>query len=67
MTLLDSDKKSGTWLRLKQHLEEQIDLCRRKNDGDIDQLATASLRGEIRALKRILMLGEDPPSMEADD
>ena len=67
MTLLDSDKKSGTWLRLKEHIEDRIDVLRRKNDGDLSEIETARLRGCLVAYKEILMLGEDPPSMEADD
>lgn len=67
MELLDSERKSALWLKLEKHIEEQIDLRRRKNDGDLDQFATASLRGEIRALKKILSLGESQPTMEADD
>ena len=67
MTLTDQDRKSAVWLRVQEYVTEQIDVCRRKNDGDLDQFATASLRGEIRALKKILSLGESPPTMEADD
>lgn len=66
MNLTPQEKLSPVWLKLEQFLTERIEICRRKNDGDLDQFETTALRGEIKALKRILALGEDLPLMEAD-
>ena len=55
-----NDFQSGLWLRLKDHLRAEIDTLRRKNDGDHDPVATAAIRGEIKALKKLLALDEGP-------
>ncbi len=64
-TLSEDDRHTVLWLRLKVHLTEQLDAARSKNDRPQSEPDTASLRGEIRALKRILALG-DSSSIEAD-
>ncbi len=53
------DKHSATWKRLKSFIEKEIDMARRKNDNDLSETATATLRGQIKALKRILALETD--------
>lgn len=45
---------------MEASLREQLDSLRRKNDGDLDPIATAKLRGRIAAIKTILADGEDP-------
>lgn len=56
MKLTEFDKQSSTWIKLKAHIEDQIDILRIRNDGDVDAVATAKLRGQILALKKILSL-----------
>jgi len=48
---------------LKVHIEERLQKARERNDGDLDPVQTARLRGEISCLKRLLALGKDesPP------
>ena len=60
-TLSEQDKAQGLWLRFKDHLLERLASARIRNDGALDGFETASLRGEIRTLKRILALGDDRP------
>lgn len=63
-----SDINSLTWLRLKKHFEARLAYLRMQNDGDLDPIATARVRGEIRAVKSSLALGNSPdPAMEADE
>ena len=66
--LQHSDINSLTWLRLKKHFESRLAYLRMQNDGDLDPIATARLRGEIRAVKSSLALGgTSDPVMEADE
>lgn len=58
MKLDTRDIQSALWVRLRAHLQERMDLCRRKNDGDLDPDETARLRGRIAQLKEILALEE---------
>lgn len=48
-----ADINGGTWRKLNKYIDAQIDLLRKQNDGDIDALATAKLRGRIVALKAL--------------
>lgn len=62
--LTDGDKLGGTWLRLVEHLKEELRVARSKNDDDKQQLTdleTANLRGQIRTLKRMIALGDTLP------
>jgi hypothetical protein len=59
--LSEADKASALWLRLKEHLETRLADARKRNDGVQPEADTAALRGEIRALKRIIALGDDRP------
>lgn len=56
MKLTEHDKQSSTWIKLKAHIEGEIDILRQRNDADSDAVATAKLRGRIFELKRILSL-----------
>lgn len=56
-----ADKASGLWLRLSAHLEYRLADARIKNDRPLTEFETAMLRGEIKAIKRILALGNDRP------
>jgi hypothetical protein len=55
------DKAQGLWLRLKAHFEDRLADARKRNDGQLSEAETASLRGEIRVLKRLIALGDDRP------
>jgi hypothetical protein len=65
--LSETDKASGLWLRLKEHFEERIAAARQRNDNIQSDADTAALRGEIRALKRLVRLGEDRPFLDGND
>ena len=59
--LTEHDKVQGLWLRLRAHLEDRLAAARVRNDGALFESETASLRGEIKTLKRIIALGDDRP------
>jgi hypothetical protein len=64
--LSESDKAQGLWLRLKAHMEEQLDDLRKRNDALQPEHYTASIRGEIRAIKRLIALDADRPDLTGD-
>jgi hypothetical protein len=65
--LSETDKASGLWLRLKDHLEDRIAAARKRNDNIQSEAETAVLRGEIRALKHLVRLGDDRPILDGND
>ena len=66
--LLDlNDRQSPTWRKLRKHFESRLDELRAKNDNDLSELATAKLRGQIRMVGELLALGDQDPTMEADE
>lgn len=67
MNLNRIEAQSALWLKLKGYMNEQLDLARRKNDGNLDQFETARLRGRIAALKELIALEESPVVPVADE
>lgn len=59
--LTAEDLRHPLWHKIKRHLEGEIDRLRAKNDdgdGKMDHDETLALRAEIRAVKKLLRLGE---------
>ena len=67
MNLNRVEAQSAIWLKIKQHLEGRIATLRSKNDGDLDILETAKLRGRIAELKALIALDESPVVPVADE
>lgn len=67
--LLDlNDRNSPTWRKLRDHLQDRLQSLRARNDSDLDPIQTAKLRGEIKAIRNTLALGEIPaPAEEANE
>lgn len=67
--LLDrTDLASPTWRKLKTHMEARRDELRTRNDNTaLDQVATAALRGEIKAYRNLLALGSPSPAVVVAD
>ncbi len=59
MHLQLADFQTGTWRRLAQELHDRIELSRKRNDGDLDPVATAKLRGRIKALQELIALADE--------
>ena len=64
--LTEHDKASSLWVRLLDHLEDRLAAARVRNDMPMGECETASLRGEIRAMKRIIALGDSRPIVTGD-
>jgi len=60
--LSESDKRNPLWLRLSDHLRKRLADLRGRNDGPLDEMQTAALRGQIQSLKGLLALAEMPPT-----
>lgn len=66
-TLSEIDKNTGLWLSLKGHMERQLAAARVRNDWSLPEHETATIRGEIACLKRLISLGDDRPKMTGND
>ena len=60
--LTDGERHHPLWTRLSAHLTERLRDLRGRNDGPLNELETATLRGQINCLKGIIALGDDPPT-----
>lgn len=50
------DFASLTWKAIVERAEQRLDTLRARNDGELDPIATAKLRGRIQELKELLAL-----------
>lgn len=62
--LTQGDRQSQTWLKLKEHLEQKLKNLRGQNDGDLDPIPTAHIRGQIKFVKGLLAADEDAPPFD---
>ncbi len=61
-----NDRQSPVWRKLKTHYWHRLQELRARNDSDLDPIATARLRGEIRGVVNLLALGDQDPATEVD-
>lgn len=54
------ERNSAVWLKLLEHMKEKLAIARSKNDGPLDEVATATLRGQIATLKALIDLNKPP-------
>ena len=67
MTLTAAEKQSALWIKIRDHMNERLDTHRRKNDGDLEPIPTARLRGRIAEIQVLLAMEKDPdPAQVAD-
>lgn len=59
--LTDAERRHPLWLKLKGHLETEIQNARGKLEGDLNEQMTAAYRGRLKALRALVALGDDPP------
>lgn len=67
MKLARHDIETALWRKLEEYIEQRMDVLRKTNDGDLDALQTARLRGRIAELKNLLALSKDEPAQEVAD
>jgi hypothetical protein len=63
-TLTEGEKATPLWHRLKAHLQDRLDAARARNDAILSEPETAALRGEIKALKALIRLGDPTPRVD---
>lgn len=57
------DLASHCWRQLKEHMEAKLNRLRLKNDNDLDPVATAQVRGQIKAILNLLALANPSPAL----
>ena len=59
MKLTFEERNSATWATIRKYLDERLDVVRRQNDNALDPTETATLRGRIQEVKRLIALDKD--------
>jgi hypothetical protein len=59
--------QSALWIKLAEYYKFRLEVLRAKNDGHLSELDTARLRGEIKAVKHFLALGNPVPGEGIND
>lgn len=67
MILSKTDLSSVAWSKVSRHIEKKLFDLRSRIEKDVDPIATAKLRGEIKSYKDLLALGKPDPAMVAND
>ena len=60
MQLSEFEASTAIWTKVSEKLTERLHVLRKRNDGDLDAIETARLRGSIATLKEILAYGDKP-------
>lgn len=64
--LTNIERQTGLWMRLENHFKDRLETLRKQNDGDLTEIQTAKLRGQIATYETLLRLGKDMPPIEED-
>jgi len=62
-----AERQSALWVKLMKHWREELDIAHRKNEKNLDVVATANMRGRIALLNQHLKLNEDIEIPEEED
>ena len=64
MKLTPLEIDSAAWKRARAYIEVQLEKHRKSLEGDKDVIATATLRGQIKALRGLLLLERPEQPLE---
>lgn len=64
MNLTEGEKNHPVWQKIEAHLQNRVIILRAKNDGPLDPLQTATIRGQIAEAKALLSYSTMPPQMD---
>lgn len=67
LILNGAEAQTALWQKIKAHYQSQLELLRAQNDGDLNEVQTATMRGRILEVKKILALDKQPPGTRAGD
>lgn len=56
LTLSFGDRESALWKKLEPYMTRRLEMLRRRNEADLNDIETAKLRGRILELKSLLAL-----------
>jgi len=61
LVLSSGEREHPLWRKLAAHMNERLVMLRAKNDGPLDEMQTATMRGQIKELKALMSLGTAAP------
>ena len=67
MRKFEPDFTSDTWKALVARYESRLEDLRRRNDGDLNDVQTAKLRGRINEIREFLALAKAPEQVADED
>ena len=67
MRKFEPDFTSDTWKALVARYESRLEDLRRRNDGDLNDVQTAKLRGRINEIREFLALAKAPEQIADED
>ena len=67
MKLDKHETQTALWQKLESHLSGRLADLRTANDGDLDPIQTARLRGRIVELRSLLDLSKDDLTLVTED
>lgn len=63
-SLSEGERRSPVWLKVLDHLNEQLTVARSKLEGDINKKTTHRTRGSISTLKALIDLDRGPDVLQ---
>lgn len=67
MRKFEPDFTSDTWKALVIRYKSRLESLRRKNDGDLNEVQTAKLRGRINEIREFLALAKAPEQVADEE
>lgn len=67
MRKFEPDFTSDTWKALAARYESRLEDLRRRNDGDLNEIQTAKLRGRINEIREFLALAKAPEQVANEE
>lgn len=65
-TLTTGERINPLWHKISRYLDRRLDRARKRNDQPLSPEDTALVRGEIKALKGLMALGQELPPVDGD-
>lgn len=66
MLLTNEETSSTTWKKVREYVQEELDQLRINLEADATHERTQALRGSIRTLNKLILLGL-PPARSAEE
>lgn len=66
MKLSEIERHQALWIKIEGELTARLAVLREKNDGNLDALETATLRGQIKEVKMMMNWAKPDPHLTGD-